>query len=88
MNQGTGWVLLMKQNRHRKSHAWAPLKNSHAMEGINSCLLPSKILMPSKIGIIKIGCGDPAISLHSHHVSLVQWTNPLLPVQRNLGQFH
>ncbi len=29
--------------------------------------------------------GDPAISLHSHHVSLVQWSNPLLPVTRNLG---
>jgi hypothetical protein len=25
-------------------------------------------------------CGEPAISLHSYHVSLVQWTNPLLPV--------
>jgi hypothetical protein len=32
-----------------------------------------------------IYCGDPAISLHSHHVSLVQWTNPLLPVTRDLG---
>ncbi len=25
-------------------------------------------------------CGEPAISLHSHTVSLVQWVNPLLPV--------
>jgi hypothetical protein len=25
MNQGTRWVLLMQKNRHRKSHAWAPL---------------------------------------------------------------
>jgi hypothetical protein len=30
-------------------------------------------------------CGEPAISLHSHHVSLVQWTNPLLPVTRDPG---
>jgi hypothetical protein len=30
-------------------------------------------------------CVEPAISLHSHHVSLVQWTNPLLPVTRDLG---
>jgi hypothetical protein len=30
-------------------------------------------------------CGEAAISLHSHHVSLVQWTNPLLPVTRDLG---
>jgi hypothetical protein len=30
-------------------------------------------------------CGEPAISLHSHHVSLVQWTTRLLPVTRNLG---
>ncbi len=28
-------------------------------------------------------CGAPAISLHSHTVSLVQWVNPLLPVMRN-----
>jgi hypothetical protein len=30
-------------------------------------------------------CGEPAISLHSHHVSLVQWTTRLLPVIRDLG---
>jgi hypothetical protein len=32
-----------------------------------------------------LGCGDPASSHDSHHVSLVQWTNPLLPVTRDLG---
>jgi hypothetical protein len=30
-------------------------------------------------------CGEPAISLHSHHVSLVQWTTRLLPITRDLG---
>ncbi len=30
-------------------------------------------------------CGKPAISLHSHHVSLVQWTTCLLPVTRDPG---
>jgi hypothetical protein len=30
-------------------------------------------------------CGEPAISLHSHHVSLVQWTTHLLPVTRESG---
>jgi hypothetical protein len=30
-------------------------------------------------------CGEPAISLHSHHVSLVQWTTCLLPVMRDPG---
>ncbi len=30
-------------------------------------------------------CGEPAISLHSHHVSLVQWTTRLIPVTRDLG---
>jgi hypothetical protein len=30
-------------------------------------------------------CGEPAISLHSHHVSLVQWTTCLLPVTRDSG---
>ncbi len=29
--------------------------------------------------------GEPAISLHSHHVSLVQWTTCLLPVMRDRG---
>ncbi len=30
-------------------------------------------------------CEEPAISLHSHHVSLVQWTTHLLPVTRDPG---
>ncbi len=30
-------------------------------------------------------CWEPAISLHSHHVSLVQWTTCLLPVTRDPG---
>jgi hypothetical protein len=30
-------------------------------------------------------CGEPAISLHSHHVSLVKWTTHLLPVTRDPG---
>jgi hypothetical protein len=30
-------------------------------------------------------CGEPAISLHSHHVSLVQWSTRLLPVTRDPG---
>ncbi len=34
---------------------------------------------------LKIYCGEPAISLHSYTVSLVQWVNPLLPIMRDLG---
>jgi hypothetical protein len=30
-------------------------------------------------------CADPAISLNSYHVILVQWTTHLLPVIRDLG---
>jgi hypothetical protein len=30
-------------------------------------------------------CGEPAISRHSHHVSLVQLTTHLLPVMRDPG---
>ncbi len=30
-------------------------------------------------------CGESAISLHSHHISLVQWTTCLLPVTRDPG---
>ncbi len=32
-----------------------------------------------------IQCGEPAVSLHSHHVSLIQWSTRLLPVMRDLG---
>jgi hypothetical protein len=28
-------------------------------------------------------CGEPAISLHFHHVSLIQWTTHLLPATRD-----
>jgi hypothetical protein len=30
-------------------------------------------------------CGEPAILLNFHHVSLVQWTTRLLPVTRDPG---
>ncbi len=40
-----------------------------------------KTFMSHKIS----GCGEPAISLHSHRVSPVQWVNPLLPVMRDPG---
>ncbi len=40
------------------------------------CLVLNKLL--------KI-CGEPEISLHLHHVLLVQWTTRLLPVTRDLG---
>jgi hypothetical protein len=30
-------------------------------------------------------CGEPAISLHSHTVPLVQWSTRLLPVMRDPG---
>jgi hypothetical protein len=30
-------------------------------------------------------CGETAISLHSHHVPLVQWTTHLLPITRDPG---
>ncbi len=33
----------------------------------------------------KIPCQEPAISLHFHHVSPVQWTTHLLPTSRDLG---
>ncbi len=36
-------------------------------------------------GVYQLFCGEPAISLHSYHVSLVQWTTRLLPVTRDPG---
>ncbi len=36
-------------------------------------------------GMYLVPCGEPAISLHSHHVSMVQWTTRLLPVLGYLG---
>jgi hypothetical protein len=35
--------------------------------------------------VLPVSCGEPAISLHSHTVSLVQWVNPLLPIIRDPG---
>jgi hypothetical protein len=32
-----------------------------------------------------LDCGEPAISLHKHHVSLVQWTTCLLLVTKDPG---
>ncbi len=34
---------------------------------------------------IRFHCEEPAISLRSYHVSLVQWTTRLLPVMRDMG---
>jgi hypothetical protein len=49
-----------------------------------STLAPSQYL--NKLVLEKYICrGEPAISLHSHHVSLAQWTTHLLPVTRDLG---
>jgi hypothetical protein len=36
---------------------------------------------------ISWGCVEPAISRHSHHVSLVQWSTFLLPVARDPGSY-
>jgi hypothetical protein len=38
-----------------------------------------------KMSIFCDAFGEPAISPHSHHNSLVQWTTRLLPVMRDLG---
>jgi hypothetical protein len=39
----------------------------------------------SHIYILRRQCGGPAISLHSHHVSMIQWITCLLPVTRDPG---
>jgi hypothetical protein len=45
----------------------------------------SQLLGGKHSNIVSLLCGDPAISLHSHTFSLVQWINPLLPVMRDPG---
>ncbi len=40
--------------------------------------------LPKTIFFIQV-CGEPAISLHSHHVSLVRRTTHLLPITRDPG---
>jgi hypothetical protein len=44
-----------------------------------------KTLPPPPDNMEKTHCGEPAISLHSHHVSLVQWTTRFLSVTRDPG---
>ncbi len=60
---------------------------SHSFSVLVSCslqvLLPASQLTESPAG--GEPCGEPAISLHSHHASLVQWTTRLLPVMRDPG---
>jgi hypothetical protein len=49
-------------------------------------LIDSSILLYFAVYILHsycFVCLEPAISLHSHHVSLVQWTTRLLPVMRD-----
>jgi hypothetical protein len=42
--------------------------------------------LPPEISVsVDPAYGEPAISLHSHHVSLVQWTTRFLPVMRDPG---
>jgi hypothetical protein len=45
--------------------------------------LPSGFIT-DRVGCWGEPCGEPAISLHSHHVSLVQWTTHLLPDTRDM----
>ncbi len=45
-----------------------------------SCIMQASYSQPV---VFSSYCVEPAISLHSHHVSLVQWTTCLLPVTRD-----
>jgi hypothetical protein len=51
---------------------------------LNTSLYPSPFTVVT-LTIYLFICGEPAISLHSHHVSLVQWTTCLLPITRDPG---
>jgi hypothetical protein len=45
-----------------------------------------QVLLPASESAAEVEpCGEPAISLHSHHVSLVQWTTGLLPIIKDPG---
>jgi hypothetical protein len=50
MNQGTRWALLVQKNRHRKSHAWAPLNMKVAKLVEENKLKPKKSLLLFQIG--------------------------------------
>ncbi len=63
---------------HLISHSF-PVLVSHSLQ----VSLPAS--QPTKSAAGGEPCGEPAISLHSHHVSLVQWTTCLLPVTRDPG---
>ncbi len=47
------------------------------------CPFLCKLFCPPYLNVSM--CGEPAISLHSHHVSLVQWTTRLLPITSDPG---
>jgi hypothetical protein len=71
-------------------HSYLALSYVHAMWGppnwTHHChRLASLLAKITDSGAKCDQCGEPAISLHSHHVSLVQWTTRLLPVTRDPG---
>jgi hypothetical protein len=51
----------------------------------SDCRLQKMLRVPISGKNITVPFGHPAISLHSHHVSLVQLTTCLLPVTRDPG---
>jgi hypothetical protein len=42
MNQGTKWALMVQKNRHRKSHAWAPLSSAETTGNTHAKLKTGK----------------------------------------------
>ncbi len=71
--------------RLRADNLWADLITQLFCPGFTLAAGPPSSFTTDRVGCWGKPCGEPAISLHSHHVSLVQWTTRLLPVIREPG---
>ncbi len=67
----------------RADNVIIPHSSSVSVSRSLQVLLPAS--QPTELAAGGEPCGEPAISLHSHHVSLVKWTTYLLPVTRDPG---
>ncbi len=91
-NFSTDVIAILTVVSHKPSEVYMRLITASYKVGSGTkhmCVLEicmwSLQILESVDGCVFHNCGEPAISLHSHTVSLVQWVNPLLHVMTDPG---
>ncbi len=71
---------------HRANNVIIPLDLTQLFcPGFTLSVGPPFVFTTDIVGCWGEPCGEPEVSLHTHHASLVQWTTHLLPVMRDPG---